>query len=46
MGVHIVTAPRAWPRHSTALCGFCRITLQGPSLVRCCATMWPVLVSW
>lgn len=46
LGVHMVTVPRAWPRHMTALCGFCRITEQGPSLDLCCATMCPVLVSW
>ena len=45
-GVHIVTQPFVWPRCSTALCGFWRITEQGPSRVLCCATMAPWLVSW
>lgn len=30
LGVHIVTVPLPWPRHSTAFHGFCRITSQGP----------------
>lgn len=45
LGVHIDTVPLACPSDSTAFQGFCLIASQGPSLVRCCATIWPVLVS-
>ena len=45
LGVHMVTVPLAWPRQDTAFQGLCRSTSQGPSRVRCCATMRPVLVS-
>ena len=45
LGLHSETVPLAWPRDSTALCGFCRMTSQVPSRVLCCATICPVLVS-
>ncbi len=45
LGVHMVTTPLAWPRHCTPFQGLCRMASQGPSFVRCCATICPVLVS-
>ena len=45
LGVHMETTPLAWPRHCTPFQGLCRITSHGPSRVRCCATIRPVLVS-
>ena len=45
-GAARMRAPLLWPQWRTALYGFWRRTLHGPSLVLCVATSLPVDVSW
>jgi hypothetical protein len=46
LGDQRVTVPLAWPQLMMAVCGFCAMASQAPSLVRSSHTIWPVEVSW